>query len=105
MKSLVRLLMCALFVATAGASALGGPSVDVPAGSYAGDEVGQKSPMMLAGSNGHDSVGGLMPLPLWPPMAVGVQRTVPARPWKRSILRHPTRAHMKLTLADCLMIS
>ena len=104
MKSLVRLLMCALFVATVATTAFAGPNWDVLVGSHDGDQARQKSPIVLAGSNGHDSVGGLMPLPLWPQLGVHTQRTAPARSWKGSILRHPNKAHMRLTLADRLMI-
>jgi hypothetical protein len=39
--------------------------------------------MMLAGANGHDTVGGLLPLPLWPSGAFHAQDRVPAKVWKR----------------------
>jgi hypothetical protein len=66
MKSSLRLLSCSVFAATIGTSAFGGADEGVLTGSKASERVGQDSPMILAGANGHDSVGGLMPLPLWP---------------------------------------
>jgi hypothetical protein len=103
MKSSVRLLLCWLFAATVGASAFAGPNRDMLAGSRARDQVEQESLLMLAGSNGHDSVGGLMPLSLWPSRGFHAQGTVPARSWKHSTVRHPNKAHIKLTLADRLI--
>jgi hypothetical protein len=40
---------------------------------------GRQPAIRLAAAGGHDSVGGLMPLPLWPPYAVRGQDTGPAR--------------------------
>jgi hypothetical protein len=57
MKSWVRLLLCPLYVTVVFA----GPNRDVVAGSWTNDHTELASPMMLAGSNGHDTVGGLMP--------------------------------------------
>jgi hypothetical protein len=37
-------------------------------GAETSDNAQPESPIRLAGANGHDSVGGLMPLPLWPPL-------------------------------------
>jgi hypothetical protein len=71
MKPPLRLLSCSLVAATIGTSAFGGPDEGVRIGSKAGEGVGQESPMILAGANGHDSVGGLMPLPLWPSIVPG----------------------------------
>jgi hypothetical protein len=84
MKSWVRLLLCSLFAATLEASAFAGPNRDGLAGSRTHDPTELASPVMLAGANGHDTVGGLMPLPLWPSQPVHAQ--APARSWK---LRHP----------------
>lgn len=95
MKSSLRLLSWFIFAATIGTSAFGGPNEDVLIGSKAG--VGRESPILLAGANGHDSVGGLMPLPLWPSVAVA-HGAVPAKSGKRrsrrccGIMRSPGRA-------------
>jgi hypothetical protein len=66
-------------------------------GSKASERVERQPALILAGANGHDTVGGLMPLPLWPSVAVA-QGTVPAKSsWKRrarlccGIMRHPGR--------------
>ncbi len=85
MKAWVRLLLCPLYVAIV----LAGPNRDGLAGSWTNDHTELAPPVMLAGSNGHDTVGGLMPLPLWPSLPVHAQGTVPARSWKPGILRHP----------------
>jgi hypothetical protein len=79
MRSWRRLLLCSLFAATVEASAFAGPSRDGLAGSWTHDDTELASPMMLAGSNGHDTVGALMPLPLWPSQPVHAPGTVPAR--------------------------
>jgi hypothetical protein len=78
MKSSLRVLSGVLLAATIGMGALGGPNEAVAAGSKAGEGKEQKWPIILVGANGHDTVGGLMPLPLWPPAAVA-QGTVPAK--------------------------
>jgi hypothetical protein len=77
MKSSFRLLICLLFVALAATSAIGG---DMLGGSSAGDRVGQELPIMLAGANGHDTVGGLMPLPLWPSVST-TPGGAPSKSW------------------------
>jgi hypothetical protein len=81
MKASVPLLSWSLFAATIATGAFGAPNEDPMAGSKPG--IPQQSPVMLAGANGHDTVGGLMPLPLWPPSTLHAQEVVPARAWKR----------------------
>ena len=81
MKVSVWLLSCSLFAAIVATSARGG-SNDALSGSKAVDGAGRDAPVILAGANGHDSVGGLMPLPLWPSPADRAQEGVPAKPWK-----------------------
>jgi hypothetical protein len=76
MKSSFRLLICLLFVASAAASAFG----DMLGGSSAGDRVGQELPIMLARANGHDTVGGLMSLPLWPSVST-TPGAAPSKSW------------------------
>lgn len=66
MKLSVRLLLCSLLVATIGTSALGGPYGNIFTGLRDGDAVRQESPIILAGANGHDTVGWLLPPTLWP---------------------------------------
>jgi hypothetical protein len=66
MKVSVWLLSCSLLTVAAAASV--------------GAE--QAPPMMLAGAGGHDSVGGLMSLPLWPPHTVRAQELGPTKSWK-----------------------
>ncbi len=85
MKALVRLLSWSLFAATLATGALGATNetlVDVP---RPGDRAMQPLPMMLAGANGHDTVGGLMPLPLWPSGAFHAHDRAPAKAWKRKL--------------------
>ena len=89
MKSWVRLLLCPLFAATVEASAFAGPNKNGLAALWTDDHTELTSDMMLAGSNGHDTVGGLLPLPLWPSQAVHPQGTVGAKSWKRGVLPHP----------------
>jgi hypothetical protein len=63
MKSLFRVLSgSSLLAATMGMSAFGG--LDEAA---AFSQVNQRVAIILVGASGHDTVGGLMPLPLWPP--------------------------------------
>jgi len=75
MKSSLRVLSGSLLAATIGTNAFGGSNEAVAVGSKATEG---KWPIILVGANGHDTVGGLMPLPLWPPVAAG-QRTVAAK--------------------------
>jgi hypothetical protein len=83
MKASVRLLSWTLFAATIATGAFGATNENLMTGSMPGNRVPQESPVMLAGANGHDTVGGLMPLPLWPPNTLHAQEVVPARAWKR----------------------
>jgi hypothetical protein len=83
MKASVWLLSCSLFAVAAAAIAWGSPNEDALAGANTGAGAEQASPIMLVGANGHDSVGGLMPLPLWPPHAIHAQEVVPGKSWKR----------------------
>jgi hypothetical protein len=77
MKSLFRLLIGPLFLVSAATSAFGG---DMLGGSSVGDRVSQELPIMLVGANGHDTVGGLMPLPLWPSVAT-TPGAMPSKSW------------------------
>jgi hypothetical protein len=92
----LRCLPFFLFAVTLGTDAFGGPNEAVLAGSKTDVRVRQESPIVLAGANGHDSVGGLIPLPLWP-SAIGA-REVPAKSWKRRsrlccvTMRQPSKA-------------
>jgi hypothetical protein len=95
MRSWRWLLLCSLFAATVEASAFAGTNRDGLAGTWTHDHTERASPMMLAGSNGHDTVGGLMPLPLWPSQPVHPQGTVPSRSWKPGIFRHPAAKPMR----------
>src|SRR5271169_2069306 len=96
MKSAVRLLSSAFLVVAIGAGAYGGASGDLPSHTKAGDRSGQEPALILAGGNGHDTVGGLMPLPLWPPAALGVRgpATSPKRKSRSccGITHHAVRA-------------
>jgi len=83
MKASVRLLSWSLFAAAIATGAFGATNEDVLAGSKPGNRATPESPLMLAGANGHDTVGGLMPLPLWPSGTLHAQEAVPARAWKR----------------------
>jgi hypothetical protein len=83
MKASVRLLSWSLFAATIATGAFGATNENPMTGSKPGNRVPQESPVMLAGADGHDTVGGLMPLPLWPPNTLHAQEVVPARAWKR----------------------
>jgi hypothetical protein len=78
MQASVWLVSWILLAATVGASALGNPNDATGATAEAAG-----SPVRLAGANGHDSVGGLMPLPLWPRGAVRAQEATPAPSWWR----------------------
>jgi hypothetical protein len=78
MKASVWLLSCSLLAVTIATSAWSIPNEAAPAG-VAAQHV---SPIRLAGASGHDSVGGLMPLPLWPGRGVHAQDVAPARSWQ-----------------------
>jgi hypothetical protein len=78
MNSSVRVLSGSLLAAIIGTSAFGGPYEDAALGSMA---KGPKWPITLVGANAHDTVGGLMPLSLWPPVTVG--QVPPKSSWKR----------------------
>ena len=97
MKVSVWLLSCSLFAAIIATGAPGGSNEDAPAGPKSGRGAGREAPVRLAGANGHDTVGGLMPLPLWPSPAVRAQEVVPAKSWKARSKRcssHPcARGH------------
>ncbi len=77
MKRAVPLLSCLLLVAAAAhaRAETGGPI---------GVEAAVEAPVMLAAAGGHDSVGGLLPLPLWPPYRPRVVQPASSQPW-----RHP----------------
>jgi hypothetical protein len=85
-----------LFAVALGTDAFGVPNEAVPVGSRTDVGVGRESPIVLAGANGHDSVGGLIPLPLWPP-TIGAQRAA-TKSWKRRshfccvTMRRPSKA-------------
>lgn len=83
MKTSVRLLSWSLFAAAIATGAFGATNENPTTGSKSGDRAAQESPLMLAGANGHDTVGGLMPLPLWPSGALHAQEGAPAKAWKR----------------------
>jgi hypothetical protein len=68
MKSSLRMLSGALLVATIGASVFDGTNEAAADGWMANEGMRQKRPIILVGANGHDTVRGLMPLPLWPPV-------------------------------------
>ena len=83
MKASVRLLSWSLFAAAIATGACAATNENLMTGSMPGDRATQQSPMMLAGANGHDTVGGLMPLPLWPSGTLHAQQAAPAKAWKR----------------------
>jgi hypothetical protein len=83
MKASIPLLSWSLFAATLATGAFGATNENPMAVSRPGDRATQQLPMMLAGANGHDTVGGLLPLPLWPSGALHGQDRVPAKVWKR----------------------
>jgi hypothetical protein len=84
MKASVRLLSWSLLAAAIATGAFGATNQDLTTGSKPADRAAQESHLMLAGANGHDTVGGLMPLPLWPSGTVYAQEAVPARPGNAS---------------------
>jgi hypothetical protein len=59
----LRVLSASLLAATMGISILGGLDEAVAFSSQANE----RGVMIPVGAGGHDTVGGLMPLPLWPP--------------------------------------
>jgi hypothetical protein len=76
MKQAVPFLSCLLLVAALATHA------QAEAGSLGGVEAS----VVLIAAGGHDSVGGLMPLPLWPPYRPRVAQPASSRTW-----RHPGR--------------
>ena len=64
MKASVRLPSWSVFAVMIATGAFGATNEDLTTGSNPDDRATQESPMLLAGANGHDTVGGLMPLPL-----------------------------------------
>jgi hypothetical protein len=77
MKSWRRVLLGSLLAAAIGTNAFSRSNEAVAVGSKANERI------ILVGANGHDTVGGLMPLPLWPRAAIA-HGTMPAKPsWKR----------------------
>jgi hypothetical protein len=95
MQASVWLLSWSLLAATVGTSALGSANDAAPSSATA-EAAGP--PVRLAGANGHDSVGGLMPLPLWPRGAVRAQEATPTQSWRRGarpccgVMRHSNKA-------------
>ena len=63
MRPSLRVLSASLLAATMGMSIFGGPDEAVAFSSQANG----RGPMISVGASGRDTVGGLMPLPLWPP--------------------------------------
>jgi hypothetical protein len=83
MKAAVWLLSGSLLTVTVATSAWSIPSEAAVAGAKAAAVAERVSPLRLAGAGGHDSVGGLMPLPLWPSRAVHAQELGPAKSGQR----------------------
>jgi hypothetical protein len=92
------LLSWSLLAAMADRSAFCSANDAALTGRMGGDAAGSQPPVRLAGVNGHDSVGGLMPLPLWPRGAARAQEATPAPSWKRGarhccgVMRHSNKA-------------
>jgi hypothetical protein len=63
MRPSLRVLSASLLAATMGMSTFGGPNEAVAFTSQANE----RGAVISVGASGHDTVGGLMPLPLWPP--------------------------------------
>jgi hypothetical protein len=63
MRPSLRVLSAFLLAATTGMSTFGGQDEAVAFGSQANE----RAAVISVGASGHDTVGGLMPLPLWPP--------------------------------------
>jgi hypothetical protein len=83
MKASVWLLSCSLLAVAIATSAWSSPNEAPPAGAKAAAVAERVSPLRLAAAGGHDSVGGLMPLPLWPGRAVHAQDVAPAKSGQR----------------------
>jgi hypothetical protein len=83
MKALVWLLSGSLLTVTIATSAWGIPNEAALADAKAVAGAEQVSPIRLAGASGHDSVGGLMPLPLWPGRGVRAQDVGPTKSGER----------------------
>jgi hypothetical protein len=98
MRASVWLLSWSLLAATVGTSAFGSANNAALSGTMSSDAAGSQPPMRFAGANGHDSVGGLTPLPLWPRGAVRAQEATPAQSWRRGrrhccgVMRHSNKA-------------
>jgi hypothetical protein len=97
MQASVWLVSWFLLAATMGASAFGSTNDAALTDGMGGDAAGSP-PVRLAGANGHDSVGGLVPLPLWPRGAVRAQEATAAPSWRRGprrccdVMRHSYKA-------------
>jgi hypothetical protein len=63
MRPSLRVLSASLLAATIGMSIFGGPDEAVAFSS----QTNERGVLIPVGASGHDNVGGLMPLPLWPP--------------------------------------
>jgi hypothetical protein len=63
MRPWLRVLSASLLAAATGMSIFGGPDEAVAFSSRANE----REVVISVGASGHDTVGGLMPLPLWPP--------------------------------------
>jgi hypothetical protein len=63
MRPSLRVLSASLLAATIGMSIFGGPDEAVAFSS----QINERGVLTPVGASGHDTVGGLMPLPLWPP--------------------------------------
>jgi hypothetical protein len=74
MNSSVRVLSGSLVAATIGAIAFTGPNEAAAVSAKVSEGTGPKWPIILVGANARDTVGGLMPLSLQPPVTVA-QRT------------------------------
>jgi len=74
MKRAVPLLSCLLLVAALATNARAG----------AGGPGAAEAPLVLVAAGGQDSVGSLMPLPLWPPYHPRVAQPAASRAWRHS---------------------
>ena len=63
MRPSLRVLSASLLAATMGMSIFGGPNEAIAFASQANE----RAAVISVGASGPDTVGGLMPLPLWPP--------------------------------------
>jgi hypothetical protein len=79
MKASIGLLTLFLLVTTMAATTPVGANEDTLSARERSGGPGDQPAIRLAAAGGHDSVGGLMPLPLWPPYAVRGQDLGPAR--------------------------